>query len=475
MGAADELKRLEQEAQDLEKKKEELYEKIRQQKKLEEERLQKEKAEREEHAADYKVAEDADIFRLIVRTLGLIDKKIMQHSCRVAYIYMKMLEHTRKYSKMELAQYAVLGLLHDLGEYKIQNDTRRIVRETNSAWTHSIYSYLYIRNFSPLGEKGNVVLYHHIPLEKFDKILTSDKKEAVLLAFADKLERRVGEYDGSDSTKDLFESFIDREKQSEFILEMEQAALDAIRDYNVITQLTNGEYEAELYEMLGELKLVEEEKRKYLELLMYAFDFQTDEAFLDNIRTIQIAKQIGEVMLVSEYEKKTLLYGALLYDIGKFAMPLEILRKPGKLTDAEMEIIRSHTAYTEYLLGDFFEQPVINIAARHHEKMDGSGYPRHLKGADLTLCERILAVADIVSALSADRSYRKAMPKAKILEILHRDVENNKLCPHVVNALMKKYDIIMGGAGQNVQRASKAFVVETAIAFRQLYNRLKTF
>lgn len=214
-------------------------------------------------------------------------------------------------------------------------------------------------------------------------------------------------------------------------------------------------------------------KRQYLELLMYAFDFQTDEAFLDTLRTISISEQIGEVMLVSEYERKILSYGTLLYDIGKFAMPIDILRKPGKLTHAEMEIIRSHTAYTEYLLADFFDTEIINIAARHHERMDGSGYPHNIKGEDLTLCERILAVADVVSALSADRSYRKAMSKAKILEILLKDVENNKLCPHVVNALVKKYDIIMSGASFNVQKASKTFVVETAIAYNQLYAALK--
>ena len=154
-------------------------------------------------------------------------------------------------------------------------------------------------------------------------------------------------------------------------------------------------------------------------------------------------------------------------------MPLGILRKPGKLSNAEMLIIRSHPAYTEYLLEGFFDQEIINVAARHHERMDGSGYPYGVQGEELTLCERILAVADVVSALSADRSYRKALPKAKILEILLKDVENNKLCPHVVNALVKKYNIIMSAASFNVQRASKAFVVETAIAYNQLYASLK--
>lgn len=471
MAGADELKRLEEEAKKLEKQREELMKKIQLQQELQEKENQGKTT-----AEDKKffLAKDSDIFRLITKTLSLMDKKIIVHSCKTAYIYTMMLKYIRKYSKQQLAQYAVIGLLHDLGEFKIQNDTRRNAQAANSAWAHSIYSYLYIRNFSPLGDMGNVVLYHHLALEKFDEVLTGgDRLAAAILCLADRMERLIGEYDSNDSLKTLFRQFAIKENRSEVMEEAMAIALNAMREFNIATQVTTGEYETELYNILDNLDLTEHEKRQYLELLMYAFDFQTDEAFLDTLRTISISEQIGEVMLVSEYERKILSYGTLLYDIGKFAMPIDILRKPGKLTHAEMEIIRSHTAYTEYLLADFFDTEIINIAARHHERMDGSGYPHNIKGEDLTLCERILAVADVVSALSADRSYRKAMSKAKILEILLKDVENNKLCPHVVNALVKKYDIIMSGASFNVQKASKTFVVETAIAYNQLYAALK--
>lgn len=470
----DDLKKLEEEAKELERQREALFKKIQEQKELEKKKAQ-EKQKETEREKSYILISNRDVFRLIYKTLGLLDKKIMQHSYRVAYIFAKMLQYTKRYTNRQIAEYAVIALLIDLGEFKMQHNTKRKNQGVNDAWAHSIYSYLYLRNFSPLGEMSNVVLYHHVAFEKFDSIMTPDRAEAAMLAMADRLERMIGEYDSNDSIMMLFNQITDKSKGSIAMAEAMEVALNAMKEYNVTTKLVNGDFEKELFDFFEDMDLTYSEKRKYLELLMYAFDFQTDEAFLDNIRTIQIAEQIGEIMLVSEYERRVLSYGALLYDIGKFAMPMDILRKPGRLTDAEMMIIRAHTAYTEYLLEGFLDQTVINVAARHHERLDGSGYPRGMVGKDLTLCERILAVADVVSALSADRVYRKAFPKAKILEILNRDVEEGKLCPHTVNALTKKYDIIMNGASANVQRASKAFVVETAIAFNQLYKRLQDF
>jgi HD-GYP domain-containing protein (c-di-GMP phosphodiesterase class II) len=96
-----------------------------------------------------------------------------------------------------------------------------------------------------------------------------------------------------------------------------------------------------------------------------------------------------------------------LHDVGKITVPAEILSKPGKLSALQYAIIQGHAAQGyEVLSGIDFPWPVAEVAYQHHERIDGSGYPRGLKGADIVLEARILAVADVVEAMSSDRPYR---------------------------------------------------------------------
>ena len=98
---------------------------------------------------------------------------------------------------------------------------------------------------------------------------------------------------------------------------------------------------------------------------------------------------------------------ATLHDIGKIHIPAEILNKPGRLSNLEMMLIRTHPQVAhEILTGIPFQAPIAEIVLQHHEKMDGSGYPRALKGSDLLLESRILAVADVVEAMAHNRPYR---------------------------------------------------------------------
>lgn len=113
---------------------------------------------------------------------------------------------------------------------------------------------------------------------------------------------------------------------------------------------------------------------------------------------------------------------ALLHNLGKMAVSNAILEKPGKLDENEWKAMRSHPEFTLAILRSIkgFEH-MAEIAASHHEKLDGSGYFRGLRAGQMSLEARILVVADIFDALSADRPYRAAMPREKIFTILHKD------------------------------------------------------
>jgi HD-GYP domain-containing protein (c-di-GMP phosphodiesterase class II) len=99
-----------------------------------------------------------------------------------------------------------------------------------------------------------------------------------------------------------------------------------------------------------------------------------------------------------------------IHDIGKIAVPAEILSKPGRLSDLEFGIVQAHPTTGFDILADVdFGSPVAEMVLQHHERLDGSGYPRGLKGDDILPEARILAVADVVEAMSSHRPYRAAL------------------------------------------------------------------
>jgi HD-GYP domain-containing protein (c-di-GMP phosphodiesterase class II) len=148
-----------------------------------------------------------------------------------------------------------------------------------------------------------------------------------------------------------------------------------------------------------------------------------------------IADGIAAVLAFDGDERRRLRRAALLHDIGKLAISNLILDKPGKLTGAEFAAIKTHPTHTLRILerAPCFSE-LAELAANHHEKLDGSGYPRSLGADDLDLPMRVLTVADVFEALTADRPYRAPLPVDEALGIIGRDVPG-RLDADVVRAL----------------------------------------
>jgi HD-GYP domain-containing protein (c-di-GMP phosphodiesterase class II) len=112
--------------------------------------------------------------------------------------------------------------------------------------------------------------------------------------------------------------------------------------------------------------------------------------------------------------------GAMLHDIGKTQIPMEILMKPGKLTDEEYALMKEHSLQGYQMLKDIPDIPLLSAhcALQHHERLDGSGYPRGLKGDEIHLYGKIVGIADVYDALTTNRVYRKAFLPHEALEYL---------------------------------------------------------
>jgi putative nucleotidyltransferase with HDIG domain/PAS domain S-box-containing protein len=127
-------------------------------------------------------------------------------------------------------------------------------------------------------------------------------------------------------------------------------------------------------------------------------------------RVASLAARIAKRLGWSEQFVERVRTAALVHDVGKIIVPAEILSKPGRLADLEFELIKAHSAAGHELLATIeFDGPVAEIVLQHHERLDGSGYPRGLRGEEILPGARVLAVADVVEAMTAHRPYRAAL------------------------------------------------------------------
>ena len=152
-------------------------------------------------------------------------------------------------------------------------------------------------------------------------------------------------------------------------------------------------------------------------------------------RTSLFATRVGAVLGFARAEIDDLRRAALLHDVGKLAISNRILDKPSKLTPAEFERVKEHPLFTSWVLErvSCFSE-LAPIAGAHHERLDGGGYPQGLRGDDLTMPMRVLAVADVYEALTAKRPYRAARSEDDALGIIRLDVPT-RLDPNAFDAL----------------------------------------
>jgi len=137
-------------------------------------------------------------------------------------------------------------------------------------------------------------------------------------------------------------------------------------------------------------------------------------------RVAALAVAIGERFGLTAARLRALAIGGLLHDIGKLSIPNSILQKPGPLDDAEFAVIKRHPAHGHELLTELggFNETVVHLVLDHHERLDGSGYPRGIDAAELSLETRILAVCDVYDALVSPRVYRPAWTRERALALL---------------------------------------------------------
>ncbi len=377
---------------------------------------------------------------MIREVLRLMDKRLIGHGERVGYILYCIMEETGKYEDFELAEYAFLGTLHDIGAFKVEKGMEMLQFEVANPMPHAIYGYLFLKYVSPMDEVARVIMYSHVEHRNLDNVKFDNKEISNYIYLAG----RYDLYNHSLGERFDYNKLI-RSHSGTHYSEQGLEFLDrALAKRGINEKFANHSYKEEMDKFYDDLLFSDEEKEKYLEMLMYISGFRNENNVIDTITSVYVSREIAlKLGCLSDEEMEQLRFGALLHDVGMLTVPLEIVNAPRKLTDEEMTTLRRHVEVTSIILRDRIDPGVLAIAESHHERLDGSGYPKGLKGENMNMAQKIMQVADTVTGLTCKRSFRPTKPKETVISILRDEVGRNKFRMDIVETFIGHYDEIM--------------------------------
>ena len=386
-----------------------------------------------------------DIVHISLKMLGSINKNITYHNIRTAYLAWKLGE-TIHDERLNLRDLVILSLYHTLGFFRIDNFSDYNPHDNNIDFYSDkkeiagkyVFSCYYLKYMTPLGDASlalenftqpyNDVMKHFIYQERYKSIIYLCARISTYLFQHDDNEL-------PEDINDIAPGYFDPEYVRAFKI--------ANKDNCLVKEIKDDKFVDEFSAYIRTFRYETKDSEMLEKLLIYFLDFKSTYTVSHAINTSCYALSLGKRMGLNSAELSELFCSAVLHDIGKIATPQRILEFPGKLKPEDMGIMRHHVNHSKRILSGHAPENIIENVYRHHEKLNGKGYPCHIEGKDLTLIQRILTVADITSALNGTRSYKEEFSTEKTLSIIKNMTEEGELDPEIVKFIQEDFDSIL--------------------------------
>lgn len=378
-------------------------------------------------------------------TMDLINPSVAQHQYRTAYIALEVAKYVNIDADV-IENLFVAALLHDIGAVSVEEKIALHNFEPVDADIHAIRGEALLDQIPWLERISKIVRNHHRSWADWDEgidnivvlssqiILLSDYIERLvdrnkyILHQNDDIFEVVKKLEDVVVKKEVIAYFIEAAKREEFWLDLVSPRLSSLL-------LNDGPFK-QIQIDLDDVLLI---SNLYRDLI----DFKSRYTATHTSGVSECAVMLSELFGLAEIDLKSMRIAGNFHDIGKLIVPNSIIEKPGKLTAEEYSVIKCHTYYTYNTLDSIGGlQRIAEWASYHHEKLDGSGYPFHLTGEEIGTGSRIMTVADIFTAISEDRPYRKEMSKNEIYDVLRRQELQKSLDKRFVDLLFDNYDVI---------------------------------
>lgn len=407
-----------------------------------------------------------NMISLIYETMRVMNVSVAHHGVRVGYIMAKLLETRGTYEKYEIADFMILAMLHDIGAFKTDDVRKQLTYEAKRTLPHSIYGYLFLKYLAPFEDRSKMILYHHMDYTKTKDLDYRYRFELELLKIAEMMDIWYKAFG------DKFEySMINKYSGTKFDPEAVELLDQTIEKDDFFERIKNNTFGEEVDEYEDYVLLSDNEKEKYLKMLMYFTGLKDESMVTETISVISVSRELVRKLGMNENDKNEVYYAALLHDIGMLAIPNQLLNAPRNLNEEEKNLIKTHVEIMEKMLEGKISESIIKIAAAHHERFDGSGYPRGLKASSMSNKDAILQISEYVVNAMREKPYRMAHTKNEITDNLNNGIITGRYDAIVTDTFMKHYDDIIEIAED---KADMALVMYQKLLrnYKQVYNSL---
>ena len=373
-----------------------------------------------------------DFVSALSEAIDLVSPLLNSHHKKVAYISYSIAKEMNLPNE-EIQDIILAAMLHDIGAFSIADQIKILsydIHETELAH-HALLGNKLLKSFKPLSNASKLIMYHHID---YTRAKPEIPLGSYIISLADRVSVLFNEH------REIIEQVPDiLEKISLKYHKFHPATYAAFfhlakMEYFLIEAFSPSFGETSLKKVLFSRKIIDlETLRSFAKLAAQIIDFRSRFTATHSSGDAAVALELSVLSGFSESECKLMEISGFLHDLGKLAVPNYILEKNGKLGAEELNIIRKHTYYTHYILSKINGLENVAVwAAYHHERKDGKGYPFHVKGGNFPKLARIMAVADVVTALTEDRPYRSGMNKETTVKTLTSMAENGGLDKDIV-------------------------------------------
>lgn len=389
----------------------------------------------------------SDLIICLSEAMDLVSDALVNHQKRVGYLALRLAAELGL-SPEEQNDLIFAGALHDCGIFSLQEKLDILRFDSPTLSNHAEIGYQLLKSFSPLYRAALFIRYHHLPWQDgrgSERLGEAVPMESHILHLADRIDVLVNKNREILGQVQGIREKIHQQSSSMFIPRLVEAFEELAAKEFFWLNLSSPFIDTILFHR-GTMSTIELDWRGLMSLtnlFCRIIDFRSPFTVTHSTGVAASAEALSCLAGFSERESRLMKVAGFLHDLGKLVVSSEILEKRAKLTEEEWNIIRSHSFYTYRILESISDLEMINLwASFHHERLDGQGYPFHYRQPDLPLGSRIMAVADVFTAMNEDRPYRRGLDKETVLQLLGEMTENQGLDPAMVFLLKKNYDHI---------------------------------
>lgn len=365
-----------------------------------------------------------DIIISLAHSIDMVSSFVHQHHLRVA-ILAEAIADEAGWNEEQKRRLILAAALHDIGAVSSSEKIELLQMDVEEDHPHAALGAGMLCDFVYFADIVPVIRFHHHYWHNGDGVLVGDEivpEESFLLHLADRIDISIDPniwiLDQTEKIRDiiralsglvfkpeLVEAFLRASLHDAFWLRLDGCAMETLLHRTLA-------YEPPInvdIDVLESLALT----------FSHVIDFRSQFTSTHSAGVAAVAYELAKLKPFSEEKSRKLRVAGYLHDIGKIAVPSEILNKPDKLTAKEFNRMKAHAFYTNSILSELnVLADICGWASNHHEKTDGSGYPFGLDGRSLSEEARIMTYADVFTALREDRPYRKSMPLSEAMEAL---------------------------------------------------------